>query len=220
VRGVCLFGSAARGDDDSASDLDILVVLEDGEDRERLREEARTIRAGLPPSAQLCVLGERRLRENFTGRTVFAAHLAREGRIIADPEGMLTRLIDDFPRGEPVLESSAHLRSQLEVYADLAWCGGYYLFCLADLYAWGRSGAMLAIARSGHFEFGRNRVFERLGTLYPDLAEPAATIEALRPFWERVNRKGSSPLPFPPRGSDTQAEVARDACSKILEVGQ
>jgi len=220
VRAACLFGSAARGDDDSGSDLDLLVVLEDSEDREGLREEAQAIRADLPPRTQLCVLGEKRLQENFAGRTVFAAHLAREGSIVADPDGTLTRLIDDFPRGEPVLESSSRLLAQIELYADLAWCGGYYLFCLADLYAWGRSGAMLAVARSGRFEFGRDRVFDRLGTIRPDLVEAATRIRALRPFWERVHREASSPLPFSPRGSDAQTEAARDACSEILEISR
>jgi predicted nucleotidyltransferase len=217
VRAVCLFGSAAREEEGADSDLDVLVVVADSPDRLALRRQARSIRDSVGDSAQVCLLTEGRLRENFANRTVFAAHLAREGRVVADRDGVLTGLLEEHPKDTPVRETATRLSSQLQVYSDLSWCGGHYLFCLADLYAWSRSGAMLALARKGEFEFDRERVFDRLAAAYPDLRSATAAAKRLRPFWERVNRHGTRPLPFPAVGSDRPAVEAREACRAILE---
>jgi predicted nucleotidyltransferase len=219
VESVCLFGSAAREEERGDSDIDVLVVLSDSEDLLGLRREAKAIRAAVDEKTQICLLAERRLRENFEERTVFAAHLAREGRIVADRKGALTRLFEDFPEDQPVRESAQRLKAQLEVYSDLSWCGGHYLFCLADLYAWSRSGAMLVLARKGVFEFNRDRVFDRLSMDFPDLKEAAMVAKRLRPFWEKVNRTGSPNLPFPDTGSDREVLAAREACVAILDKG-
>lgn len=219
IRAVCLFGSEARGERGRDSDVDVLVVMGDTADRLALRRQARAIRASVHRSTQACLLTEDRLRENFADRTVFAAHLAREGKVLADRDGVLTRLLEEYPRDEPVWESAARLVSQLRIYSDLSWCGGHYLFCLADLYAWGRSGAMLALARRGEFEFDRDRVFACFAAAYPELRDESEIIARLRPFWERVNRHGTRALPFPPTGSNREAAKARDACGAILEKG-
>lgn len=167
-------------------------------------------------SAQLCVMTEERLAHHFSNRTVFASHLAREGQVVTDPERLMSTLFEAFPAGAPVLETAAGLQSRLQAYSDLSWCGGYYLFCFSDLYALSRSGAMLALARAGEFEFGRAKVFDRLARLHPDLEEEIETTRGLRPFWERVNRGAEIPLPFVPTGSHREAEEARDACRAIL----
>lgn len=217
VRAVCLFGSSTREDCMPDSDVDVLVVVADAPDAKLLRSQARAIRDELGDTVQVCLLTETSIREGFDNRTVFAAHLARESRIVADPDRFMTELLATHPRDAPVTETSARLRSQLEVYADLSWCGGHYLFCLADLYAWSRSGAMLALARRARFEFDRVRVFERLTAVYPELRDAAEIAIALRPFWERVNRRGTRPFPFPAVDSHRETERARDACREILE---
>jgi predicted nucleotidyltransferase len=217
VRAVCLFGSTARGHRRADSDIDVLVVVPDGTSASEVRDRVRSSEAR--QRAQLRLMSEKRLKQAFSQGTVFAAHLAHEGQVVVDRDGALTRLLESHPRDEPVRETAKDLASQLQVYDNLDWCGGYYLFCFADLYAWGRSGAMLAVARAGHFEFDRDLVFDRLHRLFPDLKEAGRHIQRLRPFWAAVNRKRSEPFPFSPVGSDAEAVEARDACRMILEKG-
>lgn len=216
IEAVCLFGSAARRQDAADSDLDVLVVVADSEDQPDLRRRARAIRESVHHSTQVSLLARESLRESFAKQTVFAAHLSREGQVVFDRDGELGRLFASHPKDTAVKESSARLLSQLDVYSDLSWCGGQYLFCFADFYAWSRSGAMLALARRREFEFDRELVFERFADAYPDLREDVDLARRLRPFWERVNRRGARPLPFPAKGSGGEATRARDACRAIL----
>jgi predicted nucleotidyltransferase len=214
VRAICLFGSAAREQADDQSDIDVLVVVPDTVDASKMRERVRLIQTD--DRAQVRLMTEGRLRDAFTGGTVFAAHLAHEGQVVVDRDGALTALLESHPKDAPVRETAKNLASQLQAYDDLRWCGGYYLFCLSDLYAWGRSGSMLAVTRAGEFEFDRENVFTRLVVVHPDLAAPAQVIRRLRPFWETVNGRRHSSLPFPPVGAHAQAIEARDACRAIL----
>jgi predicted nucleotidyltransferase len=215
VSSACLFGSAARDEADSGSDLDLLVVAS-GDDVRGVRAELKRFeRKG---ETQIRVMAAHRLRDVFEDRTVFATHLAREGRVFLDRDGLITALIKDYPKNAPVEEDGRALRARLKAYEDLAWCGGRYLLCLADLHAWGRSGAMLALGRLGRFEFSRDRLFAALVESYPGLAEAAPTVEALRPFWLTVRRKRQVSLPFPPDDSHTETATARDACQAILSV--
>lgn len=220
VRSVCLFGSAARNEERDGSDTDVLVVVGDTEDTLALRRLAKSIRRKAGGGTQVSFMSEGRLRDNFAERTVFASHLAHEGRVVSDGDHLLRELIEGYAKDQPVAEDSSRLLSQLSVYDDLAWCGGHYLFCLADLYAWSRSGAMLALARRGEFEFDRDRVFERFRKAFPELSRAAATAQRLRPFWEVVNRGDRSEhLPFAPEGCHREATNAREACRAILEQG-
>ncbi len=181
-----------------------------------MRERISPSLAARRSSTQIRLMTEAHLTQAFSDRTVFASHLAREGKVVVDRDGVTTALLNDYPKDAPVKESAEGLYSQWQVYSDLAWCGGQYLFCFADLYAWGRSGSMLALARDGNFEFDRDEVFRRLGATHPELQQPARVIRRLRPFWEIVNRRGTPPVPFPAEGSHEEAAAARDACREIL----
>jgi hypothetical protein len=111
----------------------------------------------------------------------------------------------------------AALRARLEPYEDLAWCRGHYLICLADLYMLARSGAMLALAKRGVFEFGRRVVFARHAELFPELSPSVSTLRTLEPFYMRVRRGLEVPLPFSPRDTHREAMHAREACRVLLD---
>jgi predicted nucleotidyltransferase len=217
IDALCLFGSVARGSAREGSDLDLLGVVPN-------RSAAQTLRAELKAqhtfdSAQIRFMTLGSLKQDFDGRTVFAAHLAREGKVLKDLDGRLSGWMEAYPKDAPVRETAENLASQLSVYAHLDWCAGHYLFCLADLYAWGRSGAMLVLAREAAFEFDRSQVFERLREQRPDLSEASELVSKLRPFWQRVRRDERVALPFTAAGSHAQTGRARDACAAIVRAG-
>jgi predicted nucleotidyltransferase len=217
VRALCVFGSMARGKWDAGSDLDLLAVVPTESDASEVRTHIRTSR--LKDSAQVRLMTVKALERNLDDMTVFAAHLAREGKVISDRDGRITALLDEYPKDAPVRENARSLASQLAVYEQLDWCANHYLFCLSDLYAWGRAAAMLVLAREGAFEFDRERVFQRLGELHPNLAESAEQVRDLRPFWLLVRRRQRVDLPFPPTGSHRETAAARDACREIVHAG-
>jgi predicted nucleotidyltransferase len=219
VRSVCVFGSTARRRTAEGSDLDLLVVVDDSVDASELRAQMRSIRTQLKKTTQLTVVSEGRIRKHFQNRTVFAAHLTREGRILRDSSGVLTKLMNRHPRDAPVLENSRGLGRQLSIYEDLAWCNGQYLFCLADLYAIGRSAAMLILGRQAIFEFDRERVFGRLAAVRPLLSDDIEKVMELRPFWAAVHRDARYPFPFPDRDSHQQTFEARDSCRALVVEG-
>lgn len=80
VRGVLLYGSRARRDHLSDSDLDLLALVE---------EPRKSIHAGL---VSLSFYSASQLRSGIG--PLFGAHLARDSRVLWDPQGIL-----------PILES-------------------------------------------------------------------------------------------------------------------
>jgi Nucleotidyltransferase domain len=208
-------GSVARGDADRHSDLDLLAVVEDDAAvGERLRRVVPRVIDGR--SVQIRILTVSRLEELAARRTIYGAHVALESLHLFDRRGDLRRLQRAFPPGATLAESAEPLRRRLALYDDLDWCGGHFLLCLADLYAFGRAGAILTLGRRGIFEFGRTAPLERLSTLDPANAVAAATIRDLEPFYVRVRRGMDVATPFPARGAFHEAAAARDACKAIL----
>ena len=215
VRSACLLGSVARGDADRHSDLDLLAVVEnDAVVGERLRRIVPRVIDGR--SVQIRVLTVSRLNEQTARRSIYAAHVARESVCLFDRRGDLRRVKRAFPSGATLAESADPLRRRLTLYDDLEWCGGHFLLCLADLYAFGRAGAILTLGRRGIFEFGRTAPLEKLGALEPSIAAAASTVRQLEPFYVRVRRGIVVQAPFPARGAFHEAAAARDACGAIL----
>lgn len=216
VRAACVLGSVAREESDFVSDLDLLVVM-----GSRDAVAAQTVRRMTPSQVdghpvQLRILTSKRLREISMDRTVYAAHVALEAHVLFDRRWDLRRLRRAFPPGSTVAESGARLRRRLDLYEDLTWCNGHFLACFADLYAFGRAGAILALGRRGIFEFGRRAPFEALAKLDPTLVGPSEALLALEPFYLRGRRDADVDLPFSHRNSYVTAEGARDACRQIL----
>ncbi len=157
-----------------------------------------------------------RLEEMREARTVYAAHVATEAKVSFDRRRDLKRLKRAFPPGSCVEETGTNLRRRLALYDDLKWCNGHYLACFADLYAFGRAGAILALARQGIFEFGRSAPFATLSRVATSLSDSCSTLVDLEPFYLRGRRDSPMALPFPHRDAHGTAALSRDACARIL----
>ena len=216
MRAACVLGSVARREPDAFSDVDVLVIIDPGRG-----PASRPLRADVPRRirghrVQIRIMTASRLAELRDSRTMFAAHVAFEGEPVFDRKRDLRRLRRAFPPGSTVEESGEALRRRLALYDELDWCHGHYLACLADVYAFGRAGVMLALARRGVFDFGRSTPFERFAEASPLHAEAAATVRRLEPFYLRDRRGVELPVPFPHRDSHEQTAQARDACQRLL----
>jgi predicted nucleotidyltransferase len=216
ARAGCVLGSVARGGHDSLSDIDALVIVSAANG-----EVARAVRHCIPAKVeghqiQLRIISRERLEEMRDTRTVYAAHVATEAKVAFDRGRDLRKLKRAFPPGSRVEEDAQKLRKRLALYEDLTWCNGHYLACFADLYAFGRAGAILALARDGTFEFGRSAPFVALSEAVPSLSAACATLAAFEPFYLRGRRDAYGDLPFPHRDAHDAALQAREACARIL----
>lgn len=222
VLAACLIGSYARETSmpDASSDIDIVAIFADDADDVVRRSLVRSARGGEQKARpiELRTIRYSALQRLVEQRTVYGAHLAREARIIFDHSGAFARFRAAFPLTEPIPETADHLRCRLSQYEHLDWCNGRYLFCLADLYAIGRSGAMLGLAQKGIFEFDRHRVFGRLADCYSAGRNQIQIVRELEPFYMLVRRKAgiAAELPFPPTDCHAEAITARDACNSLL----
>lgn len=216
VRAACVLGSVARDEYDSSSDIDALVVVSSSD-----RDLAMFIRRRLPTRiaghrVEMRVMTHERLAEIRDQRTVYAAHVAKESAIAFDRKRDLAALKHAFREGSRVEETGESLRKRLMLYDDLQWCNGHYLACFADIYAFGRAGAILVLARQGIYEFGRRAPLVALGARDSNLREACNVLVSIEPFYLRGRRSVNVQLPFSQRDSHAEAVRARNACAEIL----
>lgn len=103
ITALMLFGSAARGDYDESSDLDLLAVAQG--------DVPKLIRSDF---AELQFLGEQTLLEMADRGDLFAIHLAFEGKVIFDIRGFFHK----FRERLHVQKNYGHIR---RAASDLGW---------------------------------------------------------------------------------------------------
>lgn len=106
--GVYIFGSVARNDYDSKSDLDLLAIVKNGsgrvEESEVLAYVPHELRA---LKGSISWYGESRIREMFHNGELFAWHISTESRPLFET----TRLIANLGAPQPYLGSADDIRS-------------------------------------------------------------------------------------------------------------
>lgn len=166
---------------------------------------------------QLKLVTEAQLTRLFERRSTFGVHVLREGVAVIDHFGVFEAMRRRHPRDAPVRNNREELLVRLELYDDIAWCQGLYLYCLADLYSIGRAGVFTVLGRQSRFEFSGTRAFDRLRREAPELAPATERIAELRPFFLLVERDSRQPLPFPARDCHYAASAAVAACHTIVD---
>jgi predicted nucleotidyltransferase len=216
VQSVCLLGSAARGDAEPGSDIDLLAVVDAREHVNDVRRRALGACRVQTCKVQTKVLDEARLAEMFTGRSTFAVHVLREAVIVRDEGHRFTRLRAQHSPDAPVKVDPAALQRRLELYDNLDWCQGLYLYCLADCYSTGRAAAYALLGQLGIFEFSAGKALTRVADEWPELRRAAERIARLRPFFVLADRDIHQPLPFPYRDHWVEAETAVRAAHQLI----
>jgi predicted nucleotidyltransferase len=215
VRSVCLIGSAARGEAGPSSDIDLLAVVDAHPHVQEVR--LRAAETAGDHRVQTKVLAEDRLADFLAGRSSFAVHVLREAVVLHDEGHRFEHLRARLPRDAPILADPDRLRGRLELYGDLAWCQGQYLYCLADCYSVGRSAAYALLTRDSVFEFSAPKALARLGRNRLDLADECRRIAALQPFYLLAERDIHVPLPHSYRGCLDEAKAAVRATRTLVD---
>ena len=98
--GLYLFGSAARGDNDSSSDLDILAVYDKQPEIVQRKSVLSSVRAQFGDRVTLAEYSSSRLKVMFDEGHLFAWHLYQEAKPLKIP-GLLTQLSSSFSSPTP-----------------------------------------------------------------------------------------------------------------------
>lgn len=215
VYSVCLLGSTARGDAGPNSDIDLLALVDARDHVPGVR--SRVVRRVGDRRVQTKVVDVTRLSEIFDARSTFAVHILREAVIVHDEGRRFERLRAARSADAPVRANPVTLRRRLELYDDLEWCQGLYLYCLADCYSLGRAAAYGLLGQRGVFEFSAQKALSRVEVECPELREATRRIGRLRPFFLLAERDVREPLPFPYRDCHAEAEAAVRAAHELID---
>lgn len=214
IDSVLLCGSVARGDANPWSDIDLLVTSSDpkltvAELRNVISERSHVslIYYRSPLFATAC-----------QRHPLFIEHLKKEGVVLFDPVGVLSRMLDTPTYTKKnIAEEIRRYRTKLAPYRYPKRYNNNFLFPLSHLYSIGKAVIMLTLACQGVLEFNRDAAFERFATMNPHLADRVATIARLRPFYRLVNGRKREPLPFSYHDAATEMEEAVNAIDFLAE---
>jgi len=181
---VLVFGSVARGDQDSQSDLDVLVVVDDGEAR---RELFQALAADPSLALSPLVLTAKSLKCEVADRPSFIAHLLDEGVAFYETASWITirkslskSALDVDALGREVRSRVRHLEplSTPERFRNSP------VTALSHLYGIARSLIIARLLQVGIHEYSWQRAFDRYAEVRPELRDDLEALKGLRPYYE------------------------------------
>lgn len=190
VVSVVVFGSAAREDTTSQSDLDVLVVVD---------EDPRAVLAGTAGSmfAPL-VFTPTALLHEASVRPSFVSHLIDEGRLIyqrADWRGLQARLaVKASDRGALHREVQRRVR-HLHPLQPVERFRNSPITAMSQIYRVARSLVIARLLEQGVHEYSWRRAFDLYADIRPDLRRDIEALKALRPYYEYSRARPGATLP-------------------------
>lgn len=214
VAALSLLGSVARGNARADSDVDLLVITKSETRRSRLMRR-------LPPSMRderisLLSFSIERWQEDVERGSLFLHHVRLEGQTLYDPDGVLQHGLAAIAERPPDVagEIQRQLR-RLRLYRDLGRLNGQHLFALAHLYAIGKATAIARCIELGEAIFIKEEALQSLAARRSALADAAATVARLRPFYDLERGREPASLPFEPVRADDEVRRAVVAIERL-----
>jgi predicted nucleotidyltransferase len=216
IRGVCLFGSVARGDAGPDSDLDLLVVGDDPQLAPSLIRRSLNLREARPRVSIIYHTADTLDRYLKTGSR-FLLHLQLEGDVLYDSSGVLRDLQARPLLKTPVRAEVTGQLKRLSLYDDPERYNGNFLFPLSHIYAIGKAIVMAILCENEIYEFNRERAFDEFVTRFPDSRYHIDVVRGLSPFYSFVSKGIEQDLPFSHHNCRTEVAEAVAAVRCIAE---
>lgn len=218
---VALYGSAARGEADVSSDLDIMAVFGDAPPRpSELRK--RLGRKG--DGAEVSRTTWSRFQDP-KGQWAYFRMVAEEAVFLHDPDGRLEESVRSCPRpdAEQFEKCADRLSGQLRLYQrkdDLKMFNGLYSLLYADSYRWSKVAVMDANAFAGVITHRRPDAFQEFGERHPELSEELAWLRETEPFYlenmGKEERAGKPPFSY--HDTTDEAWLTLCAAQEVIDV--
>jgi predicted nucleotidyltransferase len=179
IEATVLYGSVARGDIESHSDIDLLLLSSEGR-KLSLLDGLRTRLESRFDKLSVTIYSKRELAFLSAAKSLFLLHLSREGIILFDKRGFLRDLLHDF---RPKLSYKLDFEKSLQLVDPLrsAVCGApNSLHRLSYLYSLFRVFGVYLLAERGIYEFSKSRMVQLLCDSFPDKRQPIQMLSRLR----------------------------------------
>lgn len=201
---VWVYGSAARGDADERSDVDILVVGDGQGWRDAVAtdaEAARLLREGRQLSPMHFSWAEIEAMCGYG--SLFLHHVKLHGRTLLPADGdQLCLLLDELPPYRRALQEMEAFAIVLDDVAAALAADHSPTFELAVIATALRHAFILGCYVEGEPDFGRTTPFYRLAR---ELDLPSETANELARLYEfRLHQQGRAPVPFQPATNDVR----------------
>jgi predicted nucleotidyltransferase len=172
VESVALFGSVARGDFDSFSDIDLLIIIDDCTEDELIQTKKIMAYELEMPFHWLSVYRRSAIEYMSKYGSYFLWHVKVEGRILYSKEGFLENILDELP---PYTRTREDLLDYLTVCNDIRQSvqkdDSTINYDLATLASIARNTCIALTYLYGRLEFGRTQCVhvsrEIIGTGFP-----------------------------------------------------
>lgn len=190
---VIVFGSVARRSADQASDLDVLVVVDDEESRRVAAEHFREVAINRP-----LILSEPSLLAEAVAKPSFVSHILDEGVPIRGGSewDRLRSTLTEIASDPSALEREIKTRAQdLEPLTHVERYASSPVTVLSHLWGVSRSLVIARLLQAGVREYDWRRAFQAYGDLHPELRDDLASLESLRPYYEIARAREGARLP-------------------------
>lgn len=220
VRTIILFGSLARGDYNSLSDIDLLLIT-------RKKLEKRQIKKIIPKSLiqqknlALSVYSQTQMDSAYKEGILFLVHVLKEGRILYD-DGFFKELSSSpfYPSPRRMSLSLRIFEQRLQVGDNLAMFDKHFVKLLSNYYSIAKSIAFILLAVDGQYIFNKKKAFEMLSEKYPTHREKIRKLSKLEPFYTRAHRSRDAKYPFDPVDAEKKIIELRRCLEELINLGE
>jgi hypothetical protein len=179
VEAAALYGSAARGDMESHSDIDLLVLCSDGRKR-ALFEMVQPCLAREFTKLSLALYSWQELAFLDRAHSLFLLHLKREADIFLDRHGSLSTLLRNFHEKASYRSDFRDSLALLDPLRTRVSDSPNDLHRLSYVYSLFRVFGVYLLADKGIFEFSKSKMAISLSRQYPHTTRAIAALSGLR----------------------------------------
>ena len=179
VDAAALYGSAARGDLENHSDVDLLLVCSASRKLPAFTEVQRALEPAFD-RLSLTIYSEKELKFLYSAQSLFLLHLSREAILLFDRHDFLKPLLATFRPKKSYrddFERSLRLMDPLRVVVQET---PNNLHRLSYIYSVFRVFGVYLLAEQGIYEFSKSKMVRQLTNSFPEQSEHVELLSKLR----------------------------------------
>lgn len=179
IDAAALYGSVARGDIESHSDIDLLLVCRSSSKLLAYTSIRETLE-GYFRQLSLTIYTEREIRFLHSVKSLFLLHLSLEANVLLDRSGFLKSLLTGFQPKESYRDDFQKSLQLLDPLRTITEGTPNNFHRLSYIYSLFRVFGVYLLAENKIYEFSKSRMAQQLMDKLPDRSESVALLTQLR----------------------------------------